>query len=146
MWFPERDRWRLQLKGTWKLGKDSGFPACCRTWFLIRGWICNEIVGWELQGKVYDWLENLEFFRNFCHIPCPYHFLMAAVGLYRPRYGTCQKCEWDQLISSPPQPCQLCFRMLSPLHQRCFKVRLKDRKSTRWIRRQYVGRETDLDS
>lgn len=145
-WFhdPEDPRWKLQLRGTWQFGKESGYPWCCRLHFIVRGWLCNEIFGWGLQGKVHDWLNKFDFFEQFEHIPCPWHFLKAMIGGYKPLYGHCKPCDWEQLVTPPAQPCSRCFKMLSPLYTR--RYRIKVGKRTVLVVRKSNHREKDLDS
>lgn len=112
--FPDRRNptWKMPMKGTWMLGRLSGFAPCCCAWFIIRSTLCNEVFGWGLQRKINGWLRGFEFYSQFNHVPCPCHLAAAVVGLYKPRYRECLWCDWMQQVRPGRETCGQCGRIL----------------------------------
>ena len=79
-------------------GKLSGFPKCCRTWFLVRLFLINITSYLKLTRSYSNWLSR-KF--NTRHILCPFHQILTLTRLYKPKYFTCQECGWFQLGRGP---------------------------------------------
>lgn len=135
---------KLDLSTAWYDGRASGYPACCRAHFMVRGWLANR-VGWDLFDRAHHFMERYEFYRRLMHKLCPGHLLAAAVGLYRPRYGYCKPCGWTQLLSRRGDPCYKCLKQLTRRQVESHGVRLPDGR-TFWVRREVNRHDGDLDA
>jgi hypothetical protein len=82
---------KYTVKWHMKQGKKSGYPVCCRIWFLIRAKALMLLM--PLPLGIANRLSNVLFYLapfRVQHIICPLHLSLHIIFMSKPEYKKCE--------------------------------------------------------